>query len=124
MKYIATLPPIAIGICLLVARSQTAAELADQRVGLLIAGGGMLGIGLLFFVLMSARAAPDEAACTEVGAWVGRARIKSLEPKALWRSDTEAGVSLELEVSLPGQPSFDATWVGVVDQTYAGQLAE
>jgi len=99
----------------------------SQRTLLLLGGSAFLltglGIGLLSLMLR-AGGRVEERQRQRIAATYreGAARIEKLEQGSHLDNEHQRSVSLTLEIVLPGKAPYPATWEGIVDSIFMGQL--
>jgi len=115
---------------LLAAGSLTAPETLtedghSQRTMLLVGGSLFLAVGLGIGVLsLALRAGSRVESLQRIASSYreGAARIETIQHGSHLDNDHRRSVALTLEIALPGKKPYPATWDGIVDQLFIGQL--
>jgi hypothetical protein len=125
-------PLMLIGAGLLIAGLRTAQDTLtedglSQRT-LLLGGGGVflaIGLGICAFSLLmrvGSRAESLQRQHMTASYREGAARVQKLQHGNQLENDHRRSVLLTLEIVLPGRAPYTATWNGLVDQLFTGQL--
>jgi len=125
-------PLILIGAGLLFAGFRTATDTLtedglSQRTMLLVGGGVFLALGLgigFFSLLMRAGSRVESLQHEQIAASYreGSARVEKIQQGTHLDNDHRRSVLLTLEIVLPGKRPYPATWDGIVDSIFIGQL--